>query len=352
MFYSLLKPALFSLEPETAHNLTLEVARLSPLLGRLTGVAPEPRFEFPVGRLRWTFPVGLAAGLDKNAEALPFFAGQGFGAIECGTVTLKAQAGNPRPRMFRYPEEQSLRNAMGFPNHGAASIKPRLKRYDHPAPLGVNLGKNKDTTAEESISELANLYESLTGVADYFVVNVSSPNTPGLRALQEPAYLRELFHELQRRGGAQDLYLKIAPDLGPQKVIELTRLARDLHLTGLIATNTTIMPERGVGGVSGLLLQARARDIRQVILQELGDLELIAVGGITAPADLFDLWREGGKAAQVYTAYVYHGPDLLKRFAKALRLFCEQQGLSLEQFFQLPLSERRYRLKGEAPLPS
>ncbi len=345
MFYSLLKPALFSMAPETAHNFTLEVARLCPLLGKLSGVSPDQRLGLAVGSLRWTFPVGLAAGLDKNAEALPFFAAQGFGAIECGTVTLRSQMGNPLPRMFRYPEEHSLRNAMGFPNHGVAAIRPRLCQYAHSAPLGVNLGKNKDTTAEESISELAMLYETLSDAADYFVINVSSPNTPGLRSLQEPGYLRELFRELKQRDSVRDLYLKIAPDLETSKVLELTQLARDLHLTGLIATNTTIMPERGVGGVSGVLLREKARAIRQVILQELGELELIAVGGITTPDDLFHLWRDGGKAAQVYTAYVYQGPDLLKSFAKALRGFCDEQGLSLQEFFQLPLSERRYRLK-------
>ncbi len=349
MLYSLLKPALFSLEPETAHNFTLEVARLCPLLGELSGVPADPRLVLPVGALRWTFPLGLAAGLDKNAEALPFFAGQGFGAIECGTVTLRPQAGNPLPRMFRYPEEQSLRNAMGFPNHGLAAIRPRLRQYEHSAPLGVNLGKNKDTTAEESISELALLYESLGDVADYFVINVSSPNTPGLRALQEPGYLTELFRELHHRGGGKDLYLKIAPDLETSKIIELTRLARELRLTGLIATNTTIMPERGPGGVSGDLLKEKSRAVRQVVLQERGDLELIAVGGVTTPEDLFDLWRDGGKAAQVYTAYVYQGPDLLKRFAKSLGGFCQEQRLTLNEFFQLPLSERRYRLRGQGP---
>jgi dihydroorotate dehydrogenase len=345
MLYSLLKPALFSLAPETAHNLTLDVARLCPGLGRLTGVAPDPRLALAVGALRWTFPLGLAAGLDKNAEALDFFAGQGFGAVECGTVTLRPQAGNPLPRMFRYPAERSLRNAMGFPNHGATALRPRLRRYEGEAPLGVNLGKNKDTSPEESIGELSLLLETLVDVTDYFVVNVSSPNTPGLRALQEPGYLGELFAELNRHRAGKDLYLKIAPDLETAKVVELTSLVRAHRLTGVIATNTTIMPERGPGGVSGVLLREKARAVRRVVLGELGDREMIAVGGVTDPADLFDLWRDGGKAAQAYTAYVYQGPDLLKRFAAALARFCDEQRLNLADFFRLPLDERRYRLR-------
>lgn len=349
MFYSLIKPALFSMGPETAHNLSLEVASLCPTLGRITGQSPDSRMALDVGTLQWTFPIGLAAGLDKNAEALPFFGAQGFGALECGTVTLKPQDGNPRPRMFRYPEEESLRNAMGFPNQGLLNILPRLKSYEGQVPLGVNIGKNKDTTPEESIEELSILFETLKDHASYFVINVSSPNTPGLRALQEKSYLSELFSALNENRGNKDLYLKIAPDLERDKISELTQLAKEFHLTGIIATNTTIMPERGVGGVSGVLLRDKSRTVQEIILKEKENLELIAVGGITEPQDLFDLWKNGGKAAQVYTAYVFQGPELLKKFHKAIHHFIREQGMTLSDFFRLSQDERNYRVRNFSP---
>lgn len=345
MLYPFLKSLLFQLDPEMAHHLILEMARLSPTLGQISGTEKDQRLSIPVGNIQWSFPVGLAAGLDKNAEALPFFHYQGFGAIECGTVTMRSQWGNPRPRIFRYPKEESLRNAMGFPNDGLMAIRQRLLSYEEDTPIGVNIGKNKDTSAEESIEELSLVFESLLDVAKYFVVNVSSPNTPGLRALQEKSYLTELFHELNRIRGNKDLYLKIAPDLSSDKISELTKLAEDLNLTGIIATNTTIMPERGIGGISGLLLQERSKKVREQILNEKNKIELIAVGGIAHAKDIFDLWKMGGKAAQVYTAYIYQGPALIKSIQKELLRFTLEQKLSLEQFFILNSTERNYRLK-------
>lgn len=345
MLYSLAKNLLFALEPELAHHLVLHIASLSPTLGRLTGIHREPSHSLKVGNIRWTFPVGLAAGLDKNAEALEFFSAQGFGAIECGTITLKGQVGNPIPRMFRYPQEKSLRNAMGFPNQGVLEILPRIKSFHSSVPLGINIGKNKDTNTRQSIEELGLLMETLNKFCDYFVINVSSPNTPGLRELQERGYLAELFSELKNKRNGVDLYLKIAPDLSNDKVIDLTHLAQEQNLTGIIATNTTMMPERGIGGVSGELLRKKSKEIRQIVLKEKNNLELIAVGGISNPQDLFDLWREGGKAAQIYTSYIYQGPEVLKHFAKTIDLFLLEQKISLDNFFNLDLAERKYRLK-------
>jgi dihydroorotate dehydrogenase len=340
MLYPLIKPLLFSLNPETAHELTLKVASLSSALGRLSGTPPAESLQVKVGTLDWKSPFGLAAGLDKNAEALSFFSQQGFGALECGTITLKAQLGNPRPRLFRYPSEESLRNAMGFPNEGLLHIAARLARLDLPLPVGANIGKNKDTSAEDSIDELSTMMVTLEEDVDYFVVNVSSPNTPGLRALQEKSYLSALFKEL-KSVSQKDLYLKIAPDLDEAKVIELTKLAADFNLTGLIATNTTIIPERGVGGVSGKLLTQKARKIRKLILDQQTNLELIGVGGISSFADVLDFWRDGGKAVQMYTAYVYQGPDLLKKMNHAASNFLKVNGLkNLNGFFALPLSQR------------
>ena len=336
---------MFSLDPETAHHLTLQLAKLSPELGKLSGIAKERKFSFGLGSLQWTFPIGLAAGLDKNAEALPFFEGQGFGALECGTITLRPQDGNPRPRIFRYPEEESLRNAMGFPNQGLKEILPRLKNYQGKTPLGINIGKNKDTTPVESIKELSIVFDSLAPHTDYFVINVSSPNTPGLRALQDIGYLSELFSDLTAKGMNRDLYLKIAPDLVHEKILELKNLALDFKLKGIIATNTTIMPERGPGGVSGRLLLNRANQVRSLLLKEESPLEIIAAGGISDSEDLFNFWKEGGKAAQVYTSYVFKGPALLKHFQQKVGTFLDSHQMDLEQFFKLPLSERQKRLE-------
>jgi dihydroorotate dehydrogenase len=341
MFYSLLKPLLFSLQPETAHELTLKVASLSPTLGKLSGTQPSERLRIKVGSSIWKTPIGLAAGLDKNAEALPFFAEQGFGALECGTITLRPQLGNPRPRMFRYPEEQSLRNAMGFPNEGLLHIAPRLESFHGTLPIGANIGKNKESTPDESIEELSIMMATLEDDVDYFVINVSSPNTPGLRALQERSYLAELFAEL-KSVSKKDLYLKIAPDLEEKKVIELTQLATEFKITGLIATNTTIMPEKGVGGVSGVLLKERARKVRKLILDQKSPLELIGVGGITNFQDVKDFWMDGGKAVQLYTAYVYQGPDLIKELNREMLSFLDQHQLKdLDAFFYLDLQARQ-----------
>lgn len=346
MLYQFLRPMLFRLPTETAHEAVLHLAHLSPLLGRLTGIKNDPRLKLKVGNTQWLSPVGLAAGLDKNAEALDFFSHQGFGAIECGTVTLRPQEGNPRPRMFRFVPEESLRNAMGFPNQGLASISPRLSRYQGDLPLGVNLGKNKESNAEESIQELSLMVETLSHDVDYFVVNVSSPNTPGLRALQERSYLTELFQELNKVRAGKDLFLKIAPDLEKEKVIELTHLSKDLSLKGLIATNTTIMPERGPGGVSGKLLTQKAREVQKIILEQETGLELIGVGGISSSNDLFEFWKMGGRAVQVYTAYIYQGPLLLKNIQRDVHRFLDKNGFPcLEDFLKLEKKERQKLLE-------
>jgi len=342
MLYPLIKTALFTLAPENAHDLAMTVARLSPTLGRLTGTCPDPRLNIKIGSTHWRSPLGLAAGLDKNAQGLEFFAHQGFGAIEVGTITLKPQLGNPKPRMFRYPDEKSLRNAMGFPNNGLFEILPRLEAFHTDLPIGANIGKNKDSTPEESIDELSILIDTLDSSVDYFVINVSSPNTPGLRALQEKSYLMELFKNLSP---TKDLYLKIAPDLDESKIVELAHLAQECKLTGLIATNTTIMPERGAGGVSGTLLSKKAKMVRERILKENLPIELIGVGGVSSSKDLFEFWAQGGKVMQAYTSYIYQGPDLLRSIHKDILSFLSQEGLkSLEDFFALDLIERKERL--------
>lgn len=345
MLYRLLKSVLFTLPPEKAHDLTLKLAHLSPILGQVSGVASNPRLSVTVGKNQWRFPIGLAAGLDKNAEALDFFEGQGFGAIECGTITLRPQAGNPLPRLFRYIESESLRNSMGFPNQGMLNILPRLRAYAGATPTGINIGKNKESLRVESIEELSLMTATLSDVADYFVINVSSPNTPGLRDFQERGYLQELFQELKTQAPDKDLYLKIAPDLEVDKVEELVSVASGGELTGLIATNTTIIPERGAGGVSGKLLNEKARTIRNMILQMNPNLELIGVGGVSHFSDLLEFWSRGGKVMQVYTSYVFQGPGLLHHFHSEIEDFLSFQKLFLLQdFLNLPLEEKNRRI--------
>lgn len=345
MLYSLIKPLLFSMDPEDAHHLVLKAAELSPILGKLSAPEIDSRLQVKVGSLFWNSPLGLAAGLDKNAQALEFFYYQHFGAIECGTITLHAQEGNPRPRMFRYPQTQSLRNSMGFPNLGVKEILPRLKNFQEPIPIGVNIGKNKNTSPDDSIFELSQLFNLIKNHADYFVINVSSPNTPGLRELQEKNYLSSLFSELNKTRNDKDLYLKISPDLPREKILELIELSHSFKLTGVIATNTTIKPEMGIGGISGGLLKTRAREVREIVLKECKNLEVIGVGGISHSKDLFDWWEKGGKVVQLYTAYVYQGPALLKAIYADLLRFLKYQEMTLLEFFSLPQEERSYRIK-------
>ncbi|MES2527147.1 MAG: quinone-dependent dihydroorotate dehydrogenase [Bdellovibrionota bacterium] len=346
MLYPILKEFLFRLPPEKAHDITIRVASLSPALGSLLGVQHDPRFAVKVGNLTWPFPVGLAAGLDKNAEALPFFENQGFGAVECGTITMRPQAGNDRPRMWRYPDEKSLRNAMGFPNQGLSEIWHRLHAFERKSPLGANIGKNKESGREESIDELALMMASLEEMVDYFVINVSSPNTPGLRAFQEKSYLKELFRELNLVRNGKDLYLKIAPDLEEDKIRELCETAHECHLTGLIATNTTIMPDKGIGGVSGELLKVRAKKVHSTILGLRTTLELIGVGGVSSFADVLSFWEQGGKVMQIYTSYVYQGPGILRQMKKDMTKFLNFiPENTLQEFMNLPLVDRQSRIQ-------
>ncbi len=326
--------------------MTIRVASLSPSLGNLLGIQHDSRLNVKVGNLEWPFPVGLAAGLDKNAEALSFFENQGFGAVECGTITMKPQSGNPRPRMWRYPDEKSLRNAMGFPNQGLHEIWNRLHAFERKSPLGANIGKNKDSDREQSIDELALMMASLEDLVDYFVINVSSPNTPGLRAFQERSYLRDLFRELNRVRNGKDLYLKIAPDLEEEKIRELCEVAHECHLTGLIATNTTIMAERGAGGISGELLKTKAHKVRSTILSQRSTLELIGVGGVSGFSDVLNFWEQGGKVMQVYTSYVFQGPKILHLMKRDMLRFVNFiPEKTLQKFLKLPLEEKQIRIR-------
>ena len=325
-FYNAFKKIAFSIDPEKVHDITLNLLSKHPLFFSLINQQDDPSNEYKiqVGKLTWPFPVGLAAGLDKNAVALDFFTRTLFGAIEVGTVTPKPQEGNPKPRMFRYLKEESLRNKMGFNNLGADRILENIKSSrNYGRILGVNLGKNKLTPEDKAFEDYLYLYKKFWSVADYLVINVSSPNTPGLRDLQRADSLKIIFNSLKkvRMLHPKPLYLKISPDLALDDVGPIVELVKEYRLEGIIATNTTIMENLGEGGVSGKLCFNKSRMMRKLVLEqtkETPEIQVIGVGGISCFDDLLDFWKMGGKAVQIYSSFIFQGPSILADFKSGI----------------------------------
>ena len=328
-YQQLLRPVLFRLDAERIHHIAMGTLETwGPLLAHLTPV-PDPRLEREVFGVRFPNPVGLAAGFDKNAVALPAWAGLGFGFAEVGTITARAQPGNPKPRIFRVPEAGALINRLGFNNEGADAVADRLRRlreHGHwPAiPVGINLGKSKVTPLEEATADYLLSFERLQHYGDYFVLNVSSPNTPGLRALQDHDALDELLGHIQRRNTAgRPVLVKIAPDLEWDAIEDVLALATEHRLAGIIATNTTIdhssIPEarRTTGGMSGRPLRTRSTEIVR-FLAERSDLPVIAVGGIFSADDALEKFDAGAALVQLYTGFIYMGPGLIGQINRAL----------------------------------
>tara|TARA_R110000868_G_scaffold143075_13_gene360804 strand:- start:11923 stop:12996 length:1074 start_codon:yes stop_codon:yes gene_type:complete len=328
--YSLFKNIAFKLDPELIHEISIKSFGIFPraLSGLFSDSPANPKHQLEVAGLKWDSPIGLAAGLDKNAAAIEFFSKLPFGAIEVGTVTPKPQVGNPKPRLFRLVEKESLLNRMGFNNHGMNVVFDNINSLDHfnrPSCLGVNLGKNKTTSAQMAPMDYQILYKKFCTVADYMVINVSSPNTPGLRDLQEESALAEIFDALADARQLKNipLFLKVAPDLPDSGLDACLSIARKYQLAGLIATNTTIMPDIGVGGVSGKLLKDKSKHVRSYLLERLKEtprIELIGVGGVSHFDDVWEFWRQGGRAMQVYTGFIYQGPKLLNDISHAIDL--------------------------------
>jgi dihydroorotate dehydrogenase len=341
--YSLLRPLLFRLPPEAAHRLAFRVlAPLEWLLERRAAPAPaaDPLLTQRVWGLCFPNPVGLAAGFDKNGVLPHVWAALGFGFAELGTVTAHAQPGNPAPRLFRLPEAQALINRLGFNNAGAdgvaRALATRLRR--RPAiPLGINIGKSRVTALEHATDDYRQSLAALSDHADYMVVNVSSPNTPGLRDLQAEAQLGPLLDALQRdnralaaaRGrAARPLLVKVAPDLHDDGLRALVDVALRHGVDGLVATNTTI--DRGAlpaacplageaGGLSGAPLRARATQVIRALHRAAGGrLPIIGVGGIFTADDAYEKIRAGAALVQVYTGFVYEGPRLAPRLCDGL----------------------------------
>lgn len=320
--YPLFKKLAFSVDPEFAHELTLKMMRqLSPWV---ENTPTDARFALKAMGLSFKSPIGLAAGLDKNAEAVGFLSYLPFSFIEVGTVTPLPQKGNEKPRLFRYPDEESLRNCMGFNNEGMDKVLHHIQNANRREKiLGVNLGKNKVTPNEGAPKDYAVLYEKFAPHADYLVINVSSPNTPGLRDLLQDKGLRDIFSAVNARRIQlnRPLLVKVSPDMSEDELKSVVNLVKEYQLSGIIATNTTIMPERGAGGVSGKLLFEKARKTRSFLLQELKEtpeIELIGVGGFSSYDQIKDFWREGGRLVQLYSAFIFQGPALLFEIEKRL----------------------------------
>ena len=346
--YSSLKPLLFSADPERVHERVMAALSWS---GRRPGAlrfissrctVRDERLEVKRFGLTFPNPVGLAAGFDKNAQAVPTWAALGFGHVEVGSVTAQAQPGNPKPRLFRLPSDEALINRMGFNNDGAEVVGKRLAQLREQAlnvPLGINLGKSKVTPLEDAPSDYLTSLDQLWPFADYFVINVSSPNTPGLRELQDKERLRTLLQTLMDYAAAQAVHkpilLKIAPDLTFAQIDEITALALDYALSGLIATNTTVLRERlqteieETGGLSGQPLRKRSLEVLKHLRAQVGDtLPLISVGGVATADDVYERLRAGACLVQLYTSLVYEGPLLLKRLNEGVLKRLARDGFS------------------------
>jgi dihydroorotate dehydrogenase len=350
----LIRPLLFRQDSETAHNKAVNsLARLCHsrfALGVVEGIYGSPEVPTEVFGLKFPNPVGLAAGMDKHAAAVPGWAALGFGFTELGGVTWHAQDGNPRPRMFRAIPDEGVINRMGFNNSGAEAVAQKLSDWKKsgrwPAhPVGINLGKSKITPLEQAAGDYAGSFRVLRELADFFVVNVSSPNTPNLRQLQDKTALDEIFAVLQQinrppaSGLPKPILVKVAPDLSFEALDEILELVAPRNIAGIVATNTTISrPQTNdatlqkiyaeTGGLSGRPLRARSTEIvRHLYRQTHGKVPIIGVGGIFGADDAWEKITAGASLVQCYTGLVYEGPGLAKKIVTGLREKLERAGM-------------------------
>jgi dihydroorotate dehydrogenase len=330
MYRQVIRPLLFRLDPEWVHHASLAAMTRTPLASTL---APFARRDFPALErqlfgLTFPNPIGLAAGFDKNAEGLNVWPQLGFGFMELGTVTPRPQPGNPRPRIFRLPVEQGLINRLGFPNVGVEEVARRLEKIKASGrwpktPVGLNLGKNKDTPLAEAGRDYVACFRRTRDLADYFVVNVSSPNTPGLRDLQQGALLDSILAPLRDEdpAGSRPLLIKIAPDMTEEQLAAIVAAVDKHRLAGIVATNTTIdkqgLSVQEEGGASGRPLTARSTAVIRA-LRRMTDLPIIGVGGIFSSADAREKLEAGANLLQLYTGFVYKGPLVVRRICEGL----------------------------------
>ena len=339
MQYSNFKNIIFKLDPESAHHLIESslglVAKYSPtLLNKISKSyhVRDTKLTQTLFDVTFANPVGLAAGFDKNATMLDGLSATGFGFIEFGTVTPLPQDGNPKPRLFRFPEHNSVQNAMGFNNQGLEAVKKRVRSYyPYKVPLGANIGKNKTTTALNTLDDYKKLIHAFHPISDYIVINLSSPNTPGLRDLQNEAFIAALF-EMALTITDKPILLKIAPDLEVQDAIDMCEVALKYGAKGIIATNTTIdyalLPNaKDFGGISGEVLKEKSFTLFQALAKEFyGKTTLISVGGIDSGEEAYRRLKAGATLVQVFSAIIFEGPSLVKDINTKILELMEQDG--------------------------
>ena len=328
--YQLARSLLFKLDPEVSHELSLDLLAASSRLGlnKFLGGLPSTK---PVDVMGLRFPnaVGLAAGLDKNADAFEALGALGFGFVEVGTVTPKGQAGNPKPRLFRLPEHDAIINRMGFNNKGVDHLVSRIKSHRYPGILGVNIGKNLTTSVEDAAADYLACLESVIPFADYITANISSPNTPGLRSLQFGESLAQLIAPLTsardryeaEHGKRVPLAVKIAPDMTDDEIKMVADTLVEQGVDGIIATNTTLSREavlghkfeKEAGGLSGAPVRDASTHVVRTLSEHLKDtLPVIGVGGISSGADAVEKLQAGARLVQIYSGFIYQGPELIK----------------------------------------
>jgi dihydroorotate dehydrogenase len=334
--YPLIRPLLFQFDPETAHNLTLSALRRLHQTGLLKTLVPKvPDLPTQVMGITFPNPVGLAAGLDKNGEAIDALADLGFGFIEVGAVTPRPQPGNPKPRVFRLPQAQAIINRMGFNNMGVDNLLRNLENTQYKGILGINLGKNFDTPIEQAADDYLILLNKLYGKASFVTINISSPNTKNLRALQGGSELDALLGALkarqaelaQQHGKYMPVAVKIAPDLEPDQIDEMAGLFKKHRMDAVIATNTTLGREgvqdlphgQEAGGLSGAPVREKSTHVLAAFKQALaGEVPLIGAGGILQGEHASDKMAAGASLVQIYTGLIYRGPSLIKECVHAL----------------------------------
>lgn len=335
MYHQLIKPFLFRFDPENVHHFTFSVIKYLSyfpgfsLLTRALYNVKHPSLEREVFGLKFPNPVGLAAGFDKNASLYKELTNFGFGFIEIGTLTPKGQSGNPKKRLFRLVSDEAIINRMGFNNDGVDIAVTRLKK-NNGILIGGNIGKNKITPNENAVDDYVYCYNALFDYVDYFVVNVSSPNTPNLRALQDKEPLTHLLSKLKelndKKSKPKPILLKIAPDLSNDQLMDIIEIVSSVKIDGVIATNTTLSREglmsdskNEKGGLSGKPLTERSTDVIRFLVQKSNNaFPVIGVGGIHKPEDAIEKLKAGASLIQLYTGFVYEGPAAVKRINKAL----------------------------------
>lgn len=336
MYNSLIRPMLFAVDPEKIHHFTFRFLKsISKIPGvkyalRKRFLIEDPSLEREVFGLKFKNPVGLAAGFDKDAKLYNELGNLGFGFVEIGTLTPKPQPGNPKKRLFRLQEDEAIINRMGFNNEGVEAAVNRLKKRNTDILIGGNIGKNKVTPNAEAVNDYEICFEALYSMVDYFVVNVSSPNTPNLRELQDKEPLTKLLNRLRElnktKPKEKPILLKIAPDLTDAQLLDIIEIVQNTHTSGVIATNTTISREglqsenkNETGGLSGKPLTDRSTEvIRFLAKHNQGSFPIIGVGGIHSAADALEKLDAGASLIQLYTGFIYKGPALIKEINQAL----------------------------------